>query len=96
MALEAHKAIRESFSSLYFQAKQDGHSLIEKLRKPVGNQGVPRSFTLTTRNIKECLEQLYDEKTLVDDQWQARQEHLTKTMNLRIYQRDTSKVWLLL
>lgn len=45
-----------------------------------------------SRYIKECLETLYDEKTLIDDQWQARYDHLKKTLNMRMYQKDTEKV----
>ena len=82
----------DTYTDLYSQVKQDGHNLIEKLRKPVGNLGVPREFTLATRFIKECLENLYDEKNLVDDQWHLRQDHLKKTLNFRLFQRDTNKV----
>lgn len=90
--IEAHAQLKDSFTVLYNLAKQDGHTLIDKLRKPVGTQGIPRSFTLMTRLLKESLETLYDEMTLVEDQWQARQDHLKKTYNFRLYQRDTKKV----
>ena len=91
-AVEKHKALRDSYSEMYAVAKQDGHTLIEKLRRPIGDVGVPREFTRSSRYIKECLENLYDEKNLVDDQWYIRHNHLKKTLNFRIFQRDTAKV----
>lgn len=47
---------------------------------------------LATRHIKEILENLYDEKNLIDEQWIVRQDHLVKTLNFRIFQKDTGKV----
>lgn len=92
-AVEKHKGLRDSYSEMYAAAKQDGHTLIEKLRRPIGDVGVPHEFTRSSRYIKECLENLYDEKNLVDDQWYIRHNHLKKTLNFRIFQRDTAKIF---
>lgn len=88
--------MRESYSDLYTSARQDGHALIEKLRRPIGEGSVPPDFILAVRHIKEVLENLYDEKNLVDEQWQGRQDHLKMTYNFRVFQKDTEKVVVLL
>jgi hypothetical protein len=92
-ALDKHKKLQEYYTELYTGARQDGHTLIEKLRRPVGEGGVPSDFILAVRHIKEVLESLYDEKNLIDEQWQSRNNHLKMTHSFRIFQKDTSKIF---
>lgn len=91
-ALEQHKQLFELISTVYITARQDGHTLIDKLRRPVGERGVPVEFIHATRHAKEKLESLYDEKNMIDEQWKIRQDYLRKTLNFQLFQKECKKV----
>lgn len=91
-AIDDHKHLFDLISNLYTSARQDGHLLIDKLRRPVGESSVPVEFIQASRHIKEELESLYDEKNMIHEQWKIRQEHLRKTLNFQMFQKDSNKV----
>ena len=91
-AIENHKTMREAYTQLYAGARQTGHAIIEKLRRPVGESSVPSRFIIASRHVKEVLENLYDEKNLIDEQWEVRRHFLKQTLTFRLYQLETHKV----
>lgn len=88
-----HKELSEKVSVMYSGARQDGHLLIEKLRRPVGEGSVPLQFIQATRHVKERLENLYDEKNMIDEQWQRRQKYLKQSLTFQMFQKQSHKVW---
>ena len=75
--------MREAYTQLYAGARQTGHAIIEKLRRPVGESSVPSRFIIASRHVKEVLENLYDEKNLIDEQWEVRRHFLKQTLTFR-------------
>ena len=90
-AIESHQAMKEVYTQLYTTARQTGHTIIEKLKRPVGESSVPSQFIIGSRHVKEVLENLYDEKNLIDEQWEVRKHFLKQTLNFRRYQMETQK-----
>jgi hypothetical protein len=87
-----HDKLKETYQELYASARQDGHKIIDRLKRPVGEGSLPTPFVIGTRHIKEILESLFDERSWLDEQWQRRQLILTQALNLRKYQREAKKV----
>ena len=90
--IERHQQLKNRYSEMYSSAREDGHNLISKLRRPVGEGSVPSDFIIGSRHVKELLENMYDEKILIDDQWETRQQLLKQTLNLRVFQMNAKKV----
>lgn len=93
--LAKHKQLKDTYQELYSSARQDGHKIIDKLKRPVGEGSLPTPFVIGTRHIKEILESLFDERNWLDEQWQRRQIILTQALNLRKYQSEANKVGVL-
>ena len=93
-ALTNHKQLRESCDALHSTVQQDGKKLVEKLRRPVGDSSLPTGFVMGTRHVKEILENLYDERSWIDEQWGKRQTMLTRTLNLCKFQDQAKEVGL--
>ena len=91
-AIQQHHRMKEQYNQLYNDARRDGHTIIEQLRRPVGDSSVPSQFIIGSRHVKEDLENLYDEKNLLDGQWDVHNNFLKQTLNFRLYQRETHKV----
>ena len=87
-----HKQLKDTYQELYVSARQDGHKIIERLKKPVGESSLPTAFVIGTRHVKEILESLFDERNWLDEQWQRRNVILTQALNLRKYQNEAKKV----
>ena len=87
-----HRQLKETYQELYASARQDGHKIIERLKKPVGEGSLPTAFVIGTRHVKEILESLFDERNWLDEQWQRRSVILTQALNLRKYQNEAKKV----
>ncbi|CAI8007048.1 hypothetical protein GBAR_LOCUS5023 [Geodia barretti] len=62
-SLAQHKALQERYQLMYNTTRTEGHRLIEKLKKPVGESSVPAKFVMGSRHVKETLENLFDEST---------------------------------
>ena len=90
--LSKHAQLKETYQELYSSARQDGHKIIDRLKRPVGEGSLPTPFVIGTRHIKEILESLFDERNWLDEQWQRRQLILTQALNLRKYQKEAKKV----
>ena len=90
--LATHNQLRDTYQDLYFVVRQEGHQIVEKLRKPVGSGSLPTNFVIGTRHVKETLESMFDEKNWLDEQWQRRNAILTQELNLRKYQEEAKKV----
>lgn len=90
--LAKHRELKETYQELYVSARQDGHKIIERLKRPVGEGSLPTPFVIGARHVKEILESLFDERNWLDEQWQRRQMILTQALNLRKYQREAKKV----
>ena len=90
--LAQHKQLKDTYQELYASARQDGHKIVERLKRPVGEGSLPTQFVIRTRHVKEILESLFDERNWLDEQWQRRQVILTQVLNLRKYQSEAKKV----
>ena len=77
----------------YSSTRGEGHKIIEKWRRPVGESSVPQAFVARTRVVKEILESLFDEKNWLDEQWNRRNRILEQTLHLRRYQREAKEVY---
>ena len=53
---------------------------------------LPAKFITSTRHIKEILESLFDEKGLVEEQWEQRNTVLRQALNLKKFQEESKKV----
>ena len=91
-AVTKHNELADTVSVMYTSAYQDGHLLIEKLRKPVGEGSVPFKFIQATRHVKERLENLYDERNMIEEQWKRRQKYLLQSLNFQLFQKKSEKV----
>ena len=67
-AIACHKELQETFQTCYSLVREEGHKIIEKLRKPVGDSSLPQAFVARTRVVKEILESMFDEKNWLDEQ----------------------------
>ncbi|XP_019853833.1 PREDICTED: triple functional domain protein-like [Amphimedon queenslandica] len=92
LAVTRHNELADTVSLMYTSAYQDGHHLIEKLRKPVGEGSVPFKFIQATRHVKERLENLYDERNMIEEQWKRRQKYLSQSLNFQLFQMQSEKV----
>lgn len=90
--LAQHRCLKDTYQELYASARQDGHKIVERLKKPVGEGSLPTAFVIGTRHVKEILESLFDERNWLDEQWQRRNIILTQALNLRKYQSEAKKV----
>lgn len=90
--LAKHKQLKDTYQELYSLARQDGHKIIDRLKRPVGEGSLPTPFVIGTRHVKEILESLFDERNWLDEQWQRRRVILTQALNLRKYQSEADKV----
>lgn len=90
--LSKHSQLKETYQELYASARQDGHKIIDRLKRPVGEGSLPTPFVIGTRHVKEILESLFDERNWLDEQWQRRQLILSQALNLRKYQKEAKKV----
>ena len=90
--LSRHGQLKETYQELYASARQDGHKIINRLKRPVGEGSLPTPFVIGTRHVKEILESLFDERNWLDEQWQRRQLILNQALNLRKYQKEANKV----
>ena len=90
--LANHRQLKETYQELYASGRQDGHKIIDRLKRPVGEGSLPTAFVIGTRHVKEILESLFDERNWLDEQWQRRQVILTQALNLRKYQSEAKKV----
>ena len=91
-ALTNHRQLKESCEELHNCVRREGQKIVEKLRVPVGDSCLPRGFVMGTRHVKEILENLYDEKNWIDEQWVKREVLLMRTLNLRKFQDEAKKV----
>ena len=112
-ALAQHRALQERYQLMYTTTRTEGHRLIEKLKKPVGESrysvcvcvppctcrvidvcrsSVPSNFVMCTRNVKELLENLYDEFNWLGDQWTQRNTALQRALTYNVFLDETKKV----
>lgn len=92
-AISAHKQLKETYQSCYSTVREEGHKIIEILRKPIGESSLPQAFVMRTRAVKEILESLFDEKNWLDEQWTRRNMILDQLLHLRRYQREADEVY---
>ena len=94
--ISSHKQLKETYQSCYVVVREEGHKIIELLRKPIGDSSLPQAFVVRTRAVKEILESLFDENNWLDEQWTRRNTILDQTLHLRKYQREAKEVhdWL--
>ena len=90
--LTQHEQLKEACNGLATLVRSHSIKLLEKLRIPVGDSSLPTGFVMGTRHIKEILENLYDEKNWIDEQWVQRKIILHQALNLRKFQEEAKKV----
>ncbi len=76
-AIAAHQELKQTFQTCYSLVREEGHKIIEKLRKPVGTSSVPMVFVARTRIVKEILESLFDENNWLNEQVRTNQGTLS-------------------
>ena len=75
-AISAHKKLQETFQTCYSLVREEGHKIIERLRKPVGDSSLPQAFVARTRVVKEILESMFDEENWLDEQVRTKKNYM--------------------
>jgi hypothetical protein len=92
-SLAQHKALQERYQLMYNTTRTEGHRLIEKLKKPVGDSSVSAKFVMGSRHVKETLENLFDEFNWLGEQWSRRNATLQRALTYNLFLDETKKVY---
>ncbi len=90
--LTRHEQLKETCHALCLNIRAESLKLVEKLRMPVGEGSLPTGFVQGTRHVKEILENVFDEKNWMDEQWKSRHTVLFQALNFRKFQEEAKKV----